>query len=245
MSLFGMFSSKKEEKEDSAIDRIFNDFDSQGGPGVLYRILKDSKCILGGTASLLDHISRTPQESDIESTAIGRSIADGLEDSRLAIFCHLSKSENLLNYIRMIISQLRIKEIGRERLNLLSLSIYEKCGINEVILIDFSETSEIIIEGLDIYIVSDDHYLEDSTKVLTFDVLTSYIKLEGETPKDRVFYTNYQQELTERKANMLPEGAQEYYYSKMQSRNKIRINGTYNYEYTYLENITVTKILCF
>lgn len=236
MSLFGMFSSNTDVKEDRAIDKVFKDFDSLGGKGVLYRILKDSKCILGGSTVLLDYVTRIAERGEEETTAVGRSISQGLEDSKLAIFCHLSKSENLLIYMKGIISHGEVDKVGRERLNMLTLSLYENCGINEVFNIDFTQNDKIYIDGVDIYIVSDDHYLKDSLKVLSYDVLTSYIKLEGKTLKDRVFYTNYETELRERKATMLPEGAQEFYYSENQG-SIYHINGTSNQENITLENI--------
>ena len=221
----GSYTSSGEKRY---LDVIFSDIKDLLGDtkGNFYEIVKNNNIIIGGTTVIMDYMY-----NDLETAPVS-----DIENTNMTFFSNTSNCDKILDPLRDI-SLIGGNRILRERISQYSKCFYQKLGINEVFTFDLSEITEILIDTIEVVVVSDKYPLHYGLGIYGYDILTSYISFnDTKDITERKFISGYKQEIMSEKpvAKLMPHAAQAYYdndrYSGTIRPNSIHRDAKYHLE---------------
>ena len=185
------------------IEAIFDAIDEKiSALGVLtYDYLETIKPVLGGTTVLLAGITDNLAQAKIN---------DRLSNTSLDIFVHTKDIKTILGRLRLFMSKIPDDDIVLTKPSFMKDSAFQLFGINMRYFFDMSGISLNLPMFINLYSVSDNRELTEATGISGYNVLTSYIRLDGDP--DKLKFSTYDSEkIKNRVAHMSMLASQNYF----------------------------------
>lgn len=195
------------------IEAIFDAIDEKiSTMGLLTYDYLEGKCILGGTTALLAGITDNLAEAKIN---------DRLSNTSLDIFVHTKDIKTILERLRLFMSKIPDDDILLTKPSFMKDSSFQLFGINMRYLFDISGIENLPM-FINLYSVSDNRELTEATGIFGYNVLTSYIRLDGDP--DKLKFSTYDGEAIKNRVAHISMLASQNYFNTYFSHHPNKYN---------------------